>query len=83
MFEASTRGNRYRVEVTCQDGKYDLTSYTRGQSTGRAANYSKGEMLKRATRELYYAKKFDGINYKIGLDLLGVATILRGAPGWV
>lgn len=76
VFEAATRGGKYRIEVARRGDEYAMTTFTSGQSAGRATGYTQGEMLKRVTGEIYNAKKYDGINYRISHDELGVGTVL-------
>lgn len=77
VFYATTRGGRYQIVVTPageHNGEkfYDLEEFTSGSSSARGYNNLEG-LRSRIPNTLHYAKAWDGINYEVKVDTLGLA----------
>jgi hypothetical protein len=77
VFYATTRGGRYQIVITPageHNGEkfYDLQEYTSGRVMGSGYNNLAG-LRSRIPNTLHYAKAWDGINYEVKVDTLGLA----------
>lgn len=73
LFHAKTRGGRYEILAgRDDDGTYSAEFFTSGKSSGRSSGYTKAQMIDRIRREIRDAREFDGINYTVVLDDIGV-----------
>jgi hypothetical protein len=77
VFYATTRGGRYQIVITPageHNGEkfYDLEEFTSGSSSARGYNNLEG-LRSRIPNTLHYAKAWDGINYEVKVDTLGLA----------
>jgi len=75
VFHAKTRGGRYEIKVFLRgDGYYDIREYTRGQESGAGMNIREDDILSEIRGRIENAAEYDGINYQIVLDKIGVLT---------
>jgi hypothetical protein len=73
VFTAKTRGGRYSISVVqLGDDDYRIDRFTRGQSSGTSSGYSAEQARQRLRNEISDSAQYDGINYKVGVDALGV-----------
>lgn len=65
VFEAATRGGKYRLVVYQEGDRYTMRSYTGGSEAGAAVGYTRDQMAKRLHDTLYSARWYDNIDYRI------------------
>ena len=65
VFEAMSRGGKYRIEVHSRGDVYDVTCFVSGSQQFRSVGGSREEAAATVQRELN-----EGINYKVLLDNL-------------
>lgn len=76
VFNASTKGGKYSIEVRESDGYYSLYEYTNGRISGMGS-YNNGELIRyRLMDTIVNSKKIDKINYLVQEDELGVLYYL-------
>jgi hypothetical protein len=84
VFTAKTRGGRYSISVVqLGDDDYRIDRYTRGQSSGTSVGYSAEQARQRLRNEISDSAQYDGINYKVGVDALGVMGGVVENPDFV
>lgn len=76
VFEAATRGKRYRLVVERTGEDFAMCSFTRGNLDGSATGYTEEAMRLRVAQEIANAAVIDKINYIVVLDELGVVEYL-------
>jgi len=77
FFIASTRGKRYVVSVYQSNydrshGTYSFQEFTSGSGSGGGGGYSLEEIRQRMRSLIAGAARYDGINYEVYFDELGV-----------
>jgi len=75
LFIASTRGQKYVVAIYRDKGRDTFTfrEYTSGQGSASGTGYSLEQIKLRVRKLIQFAKLYDGINYEVYLDTLGVS----------
>jgi hypothetical protein len=74
LFIASTRGQKYVVAIyRDKGGTFTFREYTSGQGSSSGTGYSLEQIKLRVRKLIQFAKLYDGINYEIYLDTLGIS----------
>jgi hypothetical protein len=74
LFVASTRGQKYVVALyRHKDGTYWFEEYTSGKSTSTGTGYTLDQVKLRIRKLIEFAALYDGINYEVYLDSLGIS----------
>lgn len=75
LFIASTRGQKYVVAIFRDEGDDTFTfhEYTSSREVGTGTGYSLEQIKLRVRKLIQFAKLYDGINYEVYLDTLGVS----------
>lgn len=75
VFRASTRGDRYAIEVWEQpDGTHKARYLTNGREAGASTGFTHAMIVKRVRDEIRDAASIDGIHYIVRYDDLGLTT---------
>lgn len=74
LFIASTRGQKYVVAVyRDRNGTYSSEEYTSGKSTSRSTGHTLDQIKLVVRKAIHFAALYDGINYEVYLDSLGIS----------